>query len=105
MAKRNMVVGINWNSLSINGQLLSRVEIQARHGIPFTEDRYQLLKTAFRICRRKYHKDAEKCGSLSAVSKRGLEILGKLLLELKKVIMLRIVGQCKHMDVQSGLEY
>ncbi len=60
MAKRNMVVGINWNSLSTNGQLLSRVEIQARHGIPFTEDRYQLLKTAFRICRRKYNKDAEK---------------------------------------------
>jgi hypothetical protein len=60
MAKRNLVVGITWNSLSNNGWLLSRVEIHARHGIFFTEEKFQLLKTAFRICKCKYHKDADK---------------------------------------------
>jgi hypothetical protein len=33
MVKRNLVIGITWNSLSSNGRLLSRIEIQARHGI------------------------------------------------------------------------
>ncbi len=60
MIKRNLVVGITWNNLSNNGRLLSRVEIQARYGISFTAEKYDLLKTAFRICKRKYHKDDEK---------------------------------------------
>ncbi len=60
MTKRNLVVGITWNNLSNNGRLLNRVEIQARYGISFTAEKFDILKTAFRICKRKYHKDAEK---------------------------------------------
>ncbi len=60
MEKRNLIICLTWSNLTNNGRLLPRIEIQARHGLFITEEKYLLLKTAYRISTRKYHKDVDK---------------------------------------------
>jgi hypothetical protein len=60
MAKRNSIIGLTWSNLTSNGRVLPRIEIQARLGLYFTDEKYLVLKTAYRIATRKYHKDVEK---------------------------------------------
>ncbi len=59
MAKRNSVIGLTWNNLTINGRILTRIEMHARLGLYLTDEKYLLLKTAYRIAARRYHKDVE----------------------------------------------
>jgi hypothetical protein len=59
MAKRNSVIGLTWDNLTTNGRILTRIEMQARLGLYLTDEKYSLLKTAYRIAARRYHKDVE----------------------------------------------
>jgi hypothetical protein len=55
MAKRNSVIGLTWSNLTINGRILTRIEMHARLGLYLTDEKYLPLKTAYKIATRKYH--------------------------------------------------
>jgi hypothetical protein len=59
MVKRNSVIGLTWSNLTTNGRILTRIEMHARLGLYLTDEKYLLLKTAYKIAIRKYHKDVE----------------------------------------------